>query len=294
MYSCGPIFMSGNFNGTVKQCKGKEQSIHHPTNAICDKPFVTYLYCYMFRQSCHYLGLIIAKVYNQHINICSTPPYKVLLYVTNGVSHSAWVVWYIDCKNMHSVNNRKLQNGWINMWTVGTVDVSQKAYTRTNGDLAQTPNLETQVPKLCWWKWLAQNSSVDSRATEIQNPTSRFTRRAVAMCVEGSWKISSDAILFEFSILVEHPPSNGRFLRNLHAVRGNRGEKTDNPTVTILPNVKVKVNARHSISYLSTRLVRETFTFIKNQAVTLKLQTQVGARYNHSSHKTTGEYLATE
>jgi len=31
-------------------------------------------------------------------------------YVINGVSHSACVGWYIDCKNMHSGNNRKLWN----------------------------------------------------------------------------------------------------------------------------------------------------------------------------------------
>ena len=49
MYSCGLILMCGSCNGTVKQCKVKEQSIYRPTNAICDTPFVTYIYCYMFR-----------------------------------------------------------------------------------------------------------------------------------------------------------------------------------------------------------------------------------------------------
>ena len=58
-------------------------------------------------------------------------------YVINGVTHSACVGWYIDCKNMHSGNNRKLQNGWINMWTEGTVAVSGKAYTGITGVLGQ-------------------------------------------------------------------------------------------------------------------------------------------------------------
>jgi len=44
MYSCGLIFMCGSFNGSVKQCNVKEQSIYRPTNAICDTPFVTYIY----------------------------------------------------------------------------------------------------------------------------------------------------------------------------------------------------------------------------------------------------------
>jgi len=41
---------------------------------------------------------------------------------------------------MHSVNNRKLQNGWINMWTEGTVAVSVKAYTRITGVLLHPLN----------------------------------------------------------------------------------------------------------------------------------------------------------
>jgi len=41
MYSCGLIFMGGSCNGTVKQCKDKEQSIYRPTNAICVTTFVT-------------------------------------------------------------------------------------------------------------------------------------------------------------------------------------------------------------------------------------------------------------
>jgi len=57
MYSCGPIFISGSCNGTVKQCKVKEQSIYRPTNAICDTPFVTYIHCYMFR----YMGAILRE-----------------------------------------------------------------------------------------------------------------------------------------------------------------------------------------------------------------------------------------
>ena len=101
MYSCGPIFTSGNFNGSVKQCKVKEQSVYNPTNAICDIPFVThthththiyiYILLHVSTQSCQPHGLIIAKVYNQHNNICSAPPYKVLSYAINGVSHSACV-----------------------------------------------------------------------------------------------------------------------------------------------------------------------------------------------------------
>ena len=49
MYSCGPVLLRGSCNGTVKQCDVKVQSIYRPTDAICDIPFVTYMYCYMFR-----------------------------------------------------------------------------------------------------------------------------------------------------------------------------------------------------------------------------------------------------
>jgi len=41
MSRCGPIFMGGNFNGRVKQCKDKEQSIYHPVYVVCDTPFAT-------------------------------------------------------------------------------------------------------------------------------------------------------------------------------------------------------------------------------------------------------------
>ena len=99
--------MCGNCNGTVKQCKVTEESMYHPQYVLCDTAFVTYIYCYMFRQRCHPQGVIIPKVYNQHNNIYSTPPNKLLIYAINGVSHSACVGWYIDCKNMYSVNSRK-------------------------------------------------------------------------------------------------------------------------------------------------------------------------------------------
>jgi len=44
--------MSGNFNGTVKQCKVKEQSIYHPKNAICDTPFAINIYIYIYTATC--------------------------------------------------------------------------------------------------------------------------------------------------------------------------------------------------------------------------------------------------
>jgi len=47
-----PIFMSGKFNDladTVSLSKIKEQSIYHPQYVLCDIPFVTYIYCYMFQ-----------------------------------------------------------------------------------------------------------------------------------------------------------------------------------------------------------------------------------------------------
>jgi hypothetical protein len=82
MSSCGPIFMGGNFNGTVKQCKDKEQSIYRPSShVLCDTQLV-YIVLHVSTQRCHPQGLIIAKVYNQHNNVCSTSPYKVLIYVT--------------------------------------------------------------------------------------------------------------------------------------------------------------------------------------------------------------------
>jgi len=138
MYSCRLLLMGGSCNGTVKQCKVKEQSIYRPTNAICDTPFVTYIYCYMFRHRCAILRETSQKRY-----IINKTIYVLLhtircWYVLNGVSHSACVGWYIDCQNMHSVNSRKLQNGWIHMWTEGTVAVSQMAYTRITGVLVHS------------------------------------------------------------------------------------------------------------------------------------------------------------
>jgi hypothetical protein len=40
---------------------------------------------------------------------------------------------------MYSMNNKKLQNGWINMWTEGNVAVSEKDYSGIIGVLATTP-----------------------------------------------------------------------------------------------------------------------------------------------------------
>jgi len=56
MSSCGPIFMGGNFNGTVKECKVKEQSIYRQSSyELCDTQFVAYIYIYAtcFDQRCH-------------------------------------------------------------------------------------------------------------------------------------------------------------------------------------------------------------------------------------------------
>jgi len=120
--------MGGSSNGTVKQCKVKEQSIYRPINAICDTPFVTYIYCYMFR----HIGAILREWKKSYtINITIYVPFHPIRcwYAINGVSNSACVGWYIDCQNMHSVNNRKLQNGWINMWTEGTVAVRKEFNT---------------------------------------------------------------------------------------------------------------------------------------------------------------------
>jgi hypothetical protein len=142
MYSCGPIFLCGNFNGTVKQRKVKQQSIYHPQYLLCDTPFVTYIYCYMFR----HIDVILMKSSTRSYTI-NTTLYVPLIpvwcrYAINGVSHSACVGWYFDCQNMHSVNNVKLQNGWINMWTEGTVAVSGKVYTGITGVMGQD---------IFWW-----------------------------------------------------------------------------------------------------------------------------------------------
>jgi len=70
MYSCGPILMCGSFNGTVKQCKVKEESKYHRTSAICDTPFVTYINCYMIR----HIGAILMDSYKSYI-------IKITIYV---------------------------------------------------------------------------------------------------------------------------------------------------------------------------------------------------------------------
>ena len=44
--------MSGKFNGTVKQCEVKEQSIYHPTIAISDTQFVIYIYINIYTATC--------------------------------------------------------------------------------------------------------------------------------------------------------------------------------------------------------------------------------------------------
>jgi hypothetical protein len=156
MSSCGPIFMSGNFNdtvGTMSGCKIKEQSIYLVSSKICILWYIIfhiYIYIYIVRHvethRSHHHRLTKAKVCNQHNNICSTPPYKGLIYVINGVAHNAGVGRYIDCKKMDSTNNRKLLNSWINMWTEGTVDVSGKACTSITGVLAHP----TVCKHKCW------------------------------------------------------------------------------------------------------------------------------------------------
>jgi hypothetical protein len=98
-----------------------------------------YILLHVSTDRCHPQGVIIPKVYNQHNNICSTPPNKLLIYAINAVSHSTCVGWYIDCKNRYSVNSRKLQNVWINMWTEGTVAVRGKDYTGITGVMAHPP-----------------------------------------------------------------------------------------------------------------------------------------------------------
>ena len=64
MYSCGPILMCGNCNGTVKQCKVTEQSIYHPQYVLCDTAFVTYIYIllHVSTQRCHPQRDVIPKV----------------------------------------------------------------------------------------------------------------------------------------------------------------------------------------------------------------------------------------
>jgi hypothetical protein len=69
MSSCGPIFMGGNCNGTVKKCKVKEQSIYRPQYVLCDTPFVPDIVLHVSTQRRHPQALIIAKLYNQHNNV---------------------------------------------------------------------------------------------------------------------------------------------------------------------------------------------------------------------------------
>ena len=80
-------------------------------------------------------------------------------------------------------------------------------------------------------------------------------------------KFSSEPIVFEFNI------PGGISLRNFHGSEESKARTAHNRDPIIVSNVKVNMNARHSIPYPSTRLVRETFTFMKNQAGTLKFQT---------------------
>jgi hypothetical protein len=72
-----------------------------------------YILLHVSTERCHPQGVIIPKV-------------------------GACVGWYIDFKNMYSMNSRKLQNGWINMWTEGTVVVRGKDYTGITGVLAHS------------------------------------------------------------------------------------------------------------------------------------------------------------
>ena len=97
MYSCGPVLMCGSCNGTVKQCEVKEQSIYRPTDAICDIPFVTYMYCYMFRHRGAILRDSSQQTYISNITIYVLILTRRICYVTNGVSQIASVGRYIDC-----------------------------------------------------------------------------------------------------------------------------------------------------------------------------------------------------
>jgi hypothetical protein len=115
-----------------------------------------YLLLHVSTERSHHQGVIIAKVYNQHNNICYTAPNKLLIYVINDVSHSTCVGRYIDCKNRYSVNSRKLQNGWINMWTEGTVAVSEKDWYNWRPGAPHI--LETGELKWCWCNWLSGSS----------------------------------------------------------------------------------------------------------------------------------------
>jgi len=53
----------------------------------------------------------------------------------------------------------------------------------------------------------------------------------------------------------------------------------DSPAVTVVPNVKVKVNGRHSIPYLSPHDLLGYLLY-------LSFKLQAGAMSNHSNHKT--------
>ena len=174
MYSCGPIYMCGKFNynfGTISNCKFK-------VNILVSLNKCTLLYtindinCYIFRhgiailrESSHQSYTINITIYVPLLPICCW-------YVINGVSHSECVGWYIDCKNMHSGNNRKLQNGWINMWTEGTVAVSRKAYNGITGVLGHQlvwKRLEAQIMK--WYRFNRWSGST-SRTLVWDNPSS--------------------------------------------------------------------------------------------------------------------------
>jgi len=61
MNSCGLIFMCGSCNGTVKQCKVKEQSIYFPTNNN-NNYYYYYYYYYLLQLGCHPVAVVILHV----------------------------------------------------------------------------------------------------------------------------------------------------------------------------------------------------------------------------------------
>jgi len=118
--------------GTVSGCKIK---VNISFNKCPLLNTINYNNYSMFRQGSAILRKSSYRSYT--INITIYVPFLPICcwYVINGVPHSACVGWYIDCKNMHIGNNRILQNGWINIWTEGTVAVSGKSYTVITGVL---------------------------------------------------------------------------------------------------------------------------------------------------------------
>jgi len=74
----------------------------------------------------------------------------------------------------------------------------------------------------------------------------------VARYVEGPWKIFKSANSIRISIPVGAKPSNGKkFLRNFREGKVLHERTVDKTAVKIVPNVKVNLNARHSIPCLS-------------------------------------------